>query len=142
MLTRFVDIRYLGQSYELSVPFTTVFEHAFHDAHRRAYGYADTSRPLEVVNARVLATGRIGHPPLPRVPRAPIRSAPVLARRLARFAGRPTRTSVVDWTHLEPGMSGNGPAVVTGLDATAVVPPAWRFRVDAWGNLSCARRSR
>jgi len=50
-LVRSVDVRYVGQSYELIV--ADVGE--FHSAHERIYGYADRGRPLELVTVRVTA---------------------------------------------------------------------------------------
>ena len=46
------DIRYLGQSFELTVPLGGDVREAFHQAHEARYGYADRSRPLELVALR------------------------------------------------------------------------------------------
>jgi N-methylhydantoinase A len=54
-LERYFDMRYTGQSYELTIPEGA----SFHDAHRRMYGYSDESRPTEVVAIRVRAVGRV-----------------------------------------------------------------------------------
>jgi N-methylhydantoinase A len=48
--SRRFDLRYQGQSYELSVPSTTAFRQEFHREHAKAYGYAYPERPLEIVN--------------------------------------------------------------------------------------------
>jgi N-methylhydantoinase A/oxoprolinase/acetone carboxylase beta subunit len=50
-LERYFDMRYVGQSYELTIPQSA----SFHDAHRRMYGYSDKDRPTEVVAIRVRA---------------------------------------------------------------------------------------
>jgi N-methylhydantoinase A/oxoprolinase/acetone carboxylase beta subunit len=34
-----------------------------------------------------------------------------------------------------PGHAASGPAVITGAEATAVVPPGFRFRIDGFGNI-------
>src|SRR4029077_2330698 len=52
-IARYVDLRYSGQAYELSVPFTPRFPQQFHLEHEKAYGYAHDGRPLEIVNLRV-----------------------------------------------------------------------------------------
>jgi len=46
------DIRYMGQSFELTVPLGGDVREAFHQAHEARYGYADRSRPLELVALR------------------------------------------------------------------------------------------
>ena len=50
-IERYFDMRYAGQSYELTVPEGA----SFHAAHRKMYGYADEQRPAEVVAIRVRA---------------------------------------------------------------------------------------
>ncbi|HVM95706.1 MAG TPA: hydantoinase/oxoprolinase family protein, partial [Candidatus Acidoferrales bacterium] len=61
-----LDVRYLGQSHEISVPYGNTFISAFHVLHERLYGHADRSRPIEVVNVRVLAIGRSARPRIAR----------------------------------------------------------------------------
>src|SRR4030095_7822139 len=42
----FVDLRYRGQSYELTVPLEKIFVETFHQLHERRYGYANRGRPV------------------------------------------------------------------------------------------------
>jgi N-methylhydantoinase A len=46
------DLRYAGQSFELTVPLGRGLVAAFHKAHEERYGYADPGRPLELVAVR------------------------------------------------------------------------------------------
>jgi len=46
------DLRYVGQSFELTVPLGPRLLERFHAAHRERYGYADPARPLELVAVR------------------------------------------------------------------------------------------
>jgi N-methylhydantoinase A len=46
------DIRYLGQSFELTVPLGGDEAESFHRAHEERYGYADRGRELELVAVR------------------------------------------------------------------------------------------
>jgi N-methylhydantoinase A/oxoprolinase/acetone carboxylase beta subunit len=50
-LERYIDARYVGQSYELTIPEGA----SFHAAHRKMYGYSDESRATEVTAIRVRA---------------------------------------------------------------------------------------
>jgi N-methylhydantoinase A len=59
-LERFADVRYTGQSYELTIPFNG----NFHQAHRRIYGYSDPKRATQLVTLRVRATVRVEKPTL------------------------------------------------------------------------------
>ena len=46
------DLRYAGQSFELTVPLGGDVAETFHRAHEERYGYADRTRPLELVAVR------------------------------------------------------------------------------------------
>jgi N-methylhydantoinase A len=46
------DLRYAGQSFELTVPLRADLAGAFHLAHKARYGYADPARPVELVAVR------------------------------------------------------------------------------------------
>jgi N-methylhydantoinase A len=47
-----IDLRYQGQSFELTVPLGDDPGEAFHRAHDERYGYADRDRPIELVAVR------------------------------------------------------------------------------------------
>ena len=53
---RYLDLRYKGQSHELTVQFTDDFRKKFHDVHKYAYGYDMKSVPLELVAIRISLT--------------------------------------------------------------------------------------
>jgi len=140
---RLLDMRYVGQAYELTVPESGDFLAAFHKAHERRYGYSDAARVVEVVNVRARLIGVTDQPELDR-PRAVKRSAgaTVVETRRALFGGRAFPTRVYDRTKLTPGRRFNGPAIISEYSATTVVPPDWRGKVDSWGNLILTQGSR
>jgi N-methylhydantoinase A/oxoprolinase/acetone carboxylase beta subunit len=130
-----LDLRYVGQSYEITVPFTDDYRKAFDRTHGRLYGYANPDRATEVVNVRVTATGVTAKPKLPfSRPRRAFTPKPVSTRR-GRFSGRSVTVHGYRWEDLTPGAAGTGPAVITGGEATAVIPPGFRFHVDGFGNV-------
>ena len=141
VIERRLDVRYVGQSYELAVPMTSDFRAAFDQRHARTYGYADPARPVEIVTLRVVAVGRTDKPALPRAEAAPAPAAPVAPARVAeaRFDGRLVPTSMFHWEALGDGAGADGAAVVAGGEATVVVPPGWRFRLDRFRNLIVTR---
>src|SRR5690606_31540504 len=85
-----LDVRYVGQSYELPLPMAAGFRRAFHRAHRDRYGYADETRPIEVVNLRVSATAPLPWRPAAVRQRAPARdpAAVDIQPHRIRWAGR------------------------------------------------------
>ena len=142
------DIRYVGQNFELSIPFDAgsidadTIEHLaadFHAAHERAYGFAQADEPMELVSLRVKATGRRDKPALPELPsgRTP---AAASGTRDVMFAGG-TWSEAEIWRRdaLVRDQVIEGPAVVDQMDSTIPLFPGDRARVDAWGNLVIER---
>ena len=136
-LLRQLDLRYHGQAYELTLPFSREFVRAFHRAHRQRYGYADPARPLEVVNVRLRAVGVTEKPRFVR--HALTGATPPASARVKRapvyFNGRRLATDFYLRERLRPGNRFAGPAVVPEYSATTVLPPGWRARVDFYENL-------
>jgi N-methylhydantoinase A/oxoprolinase/acetone carboxylase beta subunit len=131
----FVDVRYVGQSYEITLPFGRDYRARFDKQHGRLYGYANPDRATEVVAVRVRATGVTDKPKLRwRRPGRAIPAAPAAVRR-GRFDGRARRVGFFRWDGLPPGSHAPGPAVITGGEATVVIPPDFRFHIDGHGNV-------
>jgi N-methylhydantoinase A len=131
---RSLDLRYRGQSWELSVPDRADAEAAFHAEHARLFGHALDGREVELVCLRVRASVPRPAPALAR-PRS--RRLPAAAVRGTRAVdlGRRVQASLVDRAALAPGHRFEGPAVVEEVSATTLVPPLWTARVTAGGHL-------
>src|SRR5688572_6890154 len=136
-----VDLRYRGQSYELSVPFTRNFVSRFHKLHERRYGHSDPSRSVELVNVRSAFFGKAPKIRLPRMPRTRGK-APSLEVISAWFAGKAHKTGVYDRITLKHGHRIVGPAIIGEYSSTTLVPPDYVCDVDAWGNLVLTRDRR
>jgi N-methylhydantoinase A/oxoprolinase/acetone carboxylase beta subunit len=135
-LLRFLDVRYAGQSYELTVPFEAGYRKEFNRAHLRKYGYADEKRPVEVVTLRVKAVGITEKPQLTRIgPGGSDPGAALIGRRMMRFGVRDFRAGVFAREKLAAGNQIEGPALVLDYESTAIVPPNFFCRVDRYGNL-------
>jgi N-methylhydantoinase A/oxoprolinase/acetone carboxylase beta subunit len=140
-LVRFLDIRYVGQSYELAVPFSSGFRGDFHRLHLRRYGYADEERPVEVVNLRVKAVGVTEKPRLTEIePGGKDPKQALIDRRAMRFDGRSFRAAVFAREKLGSGTIIPGPALILDYESTAVVPPHFIGQVDRHGNLILRQR--
>lgn len=135
VITVSVDVRYVGQSFEITLPLTERYRDAFDREHGRTYGYSNPARPTEVVNLRVTATGVTTKPALPHTRvRASYRPTPS-AVRPGRFGGRVVKVAFHRWDDLRPGARATGPAVIAGGEATVVIPPRWTFTVDGFSNI-------
>src|SRR5262249_31723317 len=62
-LVRQIDLRSVGQSYELTIPAGEGLLERFHAEHDRTYGFAAPGEPVEVVSLRLTSVGRIAKPP-------------------------------------------------------------------------------
>ena len=135
VIEQLVDVRYAGQSYEITVPLRARFRDDFDRQHERLYGYSDPNRAAEVVNLRVVAAGITAKPRLPYVKKPPKHRPRPAAFRAGRFDGRSRRVALYRWPDLEPGHSASGPAVITGPEASVVIPPDFQFQIDGFGNV-------
>jgi N-methylhydantoinase A len=129
-----VDLRYRGQSYELTVPAAGDFIERFHEAHERRYGYANHERDVELVNVRSTFLGRTMKPKFSRRPRARKRAVPV-ERKPAWIDGRKVTAAVYDRSTLGHGHVIKGPAIVGEYSSTTLVPAGFECSVDAYLNL-------
>jgi N-methylhydantoinase A len=72
------DLRYSGQSFELSIPLGSDLTERFHRAHEERYGYADRDRALEVVAIRTADVRPGPHLELPAGGRKDVRGPAVI----------------------------------------------------------------
>jgi len=143
---RELDLRYVGQSTELTVVAPLSLEAAvegFHQRHERRYGFAARRDPVEIVTVRVVAVGTTPKPHLVPAEMPPARAPQPEALRERRdvYDGSAfVDTPVYDRRVLRPGDAFDGPAVIEQYDATSYVAPNWHAHVDALGNLVLVRR--
>jgi N-methylhydantoinase A len=138
-----LDMRYVGQNFELPVelgaadamPDADALRAHFFGAHERSYGFFNPNDPVEIVNYRLTARGRLRQPePLHHAPAAGP-PAPFEHRPIWFDADAPRDTPVYDRGALAPGHTLAGPAVIEQLDATTLLYPGDRLTVDGVLNL-------
>ncbi len=136
-ISRFLDMCYAGQSFELVVPYMPNFIDEFHRRHDMRYGYEDSARPTQVVNVRMRVVGPSGtsyHTPSEGEQREEARAAQVDT--MAMYVdGHWRQAPVYDRQRLHAGNRVAGPALITEYSATTVVPADFVARVDRQHNL-------
>jgi N-methylhydantoinase A len=136
-MTRFVDMCYVGQSFELVVPFGPAFVEAFHHHHEQRYGYEDSTRPTQVVNIRVRVVGPSGA--VYRSVSEPEQDGDARTAQVDTIAmyseGQWQEAPVYDRQRLQPGNRLYGPALIAEYSATTVVPADFTARVDGHRNV-------
>ncbi|WP_418282867.1 hydantoinase/oxoprolinase family protein [Halorubrum sp. DTA98] len=138
-IERGADCRYVGQSFELTVPVESgsgefdpaVVAERFHDAHERAYGYR-LDEAVEAVNLRVTAT--VDTDP-PGVRYAGGGDAEIGSRAATFPETGPVDATVYDRSALSVGERVRGPAVLEQAESTTVVPPGWAGEIRQNGTL-------
>jgi N-methylhydantoinase A len=142
------DLRYVGQGYELRVPFPdgqldpVALRHVlrrFGELHRIEYGHVFEASSIEIVNIRVSGIGR-----MPKI--APFR--PASGGSLAEALVKTARCAFRHHGSLDAVMTPfyrrgllplreriAGPAIVLQTDSTTVVPPDATLTADESGNL-------
>ena len=138
-LDRLADLRYQGQSFELTVEAEDLeaLPARFHAEHERRYGYRMEDEVVELVNLRLVATVPRDKPDLSEA--APRRNGSP-SRRRARLDGGWQEVDVYDRAALGVGSELQGPAVVEFAESTLLVGPGWRASVDEIGTLNLERR--
>jgi len=134
---RSVDLRYLGQGYEINVPYSRNLLRVFHKKHERLYGYCNPGLAVEVVTLRVRAAGSHAELPFPEAAAIPRETPRAVAeeKRKVVFRGRRRMTRFYDRGRLQPGTRLKAPAVISEYSATTLIPPGFKGRVDRWRNL-------
>ena len=152
-LRRRVDLRYRGQSFELTVDSALNGERSpekaweetrerFAAAHLERYGYDRPGTPVELVSLRVE-----GHGPgaadldelLPPIDEAEDDEPPAergsFPTRPMIWAGSAYEAPQIPRERLRPGQSVSGPLLIHEFSATTVVPPGAGVDIGPWGDL-------
>ncbi|HYU10280.1 MAG TPA: hydantoinase/oxoprolinase family protein [Gemmatimonadales bacterium] len=135
-LTRFIDCRFAGQGYEVTVPAPrddpATLAAAFRVAHRARHGHADLEQPVELVNLRVVAERAVV---MRRRRRAASggEGAARGRREIVTRDGKKVHGDVWSLGDMPAGLELKGPAVLAGSDATGLIEPGWRGVVHESG---------
>jgi len=147
---RFLDARYVGQSFELTIDYPSntgraradranlerFISGSFYKAHLRRFGYADRREPIEVVSLRMKLELEMDKPQTAPLPAgSPDPSPAKIGEAEVVFSGGSASTPLYDRERLNSGAQISGPALVVQMDSTIVVPPGWGGNVDPYGNL-------
>ena len=143
----YLDLRYAGQGYELTVPCIMpplkpedlkLMRQRFDTMHEQNSGHKAESEPVELVSLRLISLGL--------VPQAKLSPGKVTGRKVEEaktgerkvFFGKEhgtLSTQIYSRDLLELGHKLSGPAIVEQLDTTTVIHPEQEAAVDAYRNI-------
>jgi N-methylhydantoinase A len=137
----FLDLRYVGQEFNLSIPVTpaqiaqqdrTGIRAAFDELHKARYEHNAENEPVEMINLRLIARAPRAKPSMPTPGGS---SAPARKRDAIMHAGPATSCDVYERDALAAGALIHGPALIQEYGSTTVVFPGDRCEVAATGEL-------
>jgi len=148
-IVRSVDMRYVGQAYELNIPF--VFEQissrvpeelveTFNQSYENYYGHSTPEETTEIVNFRVTATGKVRKPPIKKMSTKKhqllVRDMEDVYFKDVKWVSCPfyDREDLPYETRIE------GPAIIEEYTSTTVIPPDFEASIDQYSNIVITRR--
>ena len=144
---RTADMRYIGQEYSVNV--STSFDDGengleaitarFHEAYKTRYGHSTPGAPIEFVNLRVAAFGKLERHTAGFRPAKGDQSYDTGTREVI-FHGQAVPTKFYRRDRLPIGVALAGPHVIEEETATTIVPPGWVSRVDELSNIIITRK--
>jgi N-methylhydantoinase A len=136
----FLDLRYQGQSFELTIPFREGFQEQFHQTHEQSFGYCLRDAPLELVSIRCTVRMRRARQRLPRCGETASSSPAPQREAIIRFSTSEKRVKVFERSGLRPGHRLAGPALIVDDYTTILLPSGFALGIDLLLNLVIENR--
>jgi N-methylhydantoinase A len=147
-LTRYADMRYSGQAYELTIP---VADGAldmdrmisdFGDEHLQTYGHRSDADPVDMISVKILARATVRgpreyDPSVVTGGNGTTEGERAESERMVYFGDGLVPTPVVSRESLR-GRTWEGPLIVEEYDSTCVIPPGARATLDDHANIDIA----
>ena len=142
-IIRLLDVRYLGQAYDLQIPISggtlkdndlQLTRSRFNDAHKSLYGFSIDENPMEIVNVRVASVAGMNKPSLSKRPKNDgITKNP--SKRDVIFGKDKLNTDILLRDNLSSGAKIVGPAVIEQIDSTTLILPQQKAYIDESHNI-------
>ena len=138
-----VDLRYAGQNFELAINFennqfnrdtAVALRAAFDKAHEVAYGYSQSTEPVELVGMRVKLAGVLSKPPLPKTKTGSSLNSSG-SRKVSFGKNAWFETPIYRRDTIPVDHNFEGPAIIEQMDSMLLIFPGDTAKIDDWGNL-------
>ena len=142
-LIRLLDIRYLGQAYDLQVPIAggtlkdddlQSARNRFNEAHKSLYGFSIDENPTEIVNVRVTSVAGLTKPSLSNGNQNKQKNH-TPSKRDVIFGEDKLSAEIFFRENLSPGDKITGPAVIEQIDSTTLILPKQKAHIDESQNI-------
>lgn len=136
-IERYLDMRYLGQSHELTIFYDDDVYDRFHHKHLQHYGYKNDYADVQIVNIRLRVNGIWQKNTRQRkeiVTKVPPADAQISVNDVI-FNEKNMTTPVYERQRLLNGNRLIGPALIIEYSSTTVIPPLAACTIDAYDNI-------
>jgi len=148
VIIRSVDMRYVGQAYEINIPFkfdkissevSEMLIQTFNESYQNFYGHSTPKESTEIINFRVMAIGKVRKPPIEKISLGKSETA-------VKGTGE-VYFKEVGWVSCpfydREGLSREnkirGPAIIEEYTSTTVIPPDVEATIDEYLNIVIRR---
>jgi N-methylhydantoinase A len=135
VISRFLNLRYQGQSYELSIPYEKNFIELFHRAHEHNFGYRLEDAPLELISIQCSVKVMRSKSALPSEKKAGRKKLKPMSLQPIHFGRTPVRVPVFKRADMAAGLTLAGPALVIDNYTTILLPESFSLEVDEIHNI-------
>lgn len=151
---RYLDCRYIGQGYELQVPYAgsggdwkQQVKQSFDAMHQATYGFSFENDPVEIINVRVVGIGNMKPVAAPDIERGGADPSHAAVGTASVIFGTPQQhqryeVKTFDRSKLAAGNVIAGPAIIHGMDSTIVINPGWTGDVLRDGTIRLQKEAR
>ncbi len=144
-IDRSLELRYVGQSFEINVSLPENPDNAinkndimakFHVLHEELYGYSDTAEPIELVNVRISAFAVNPKPSLVRRESQVKKEIDIQTADILSPVEKVRETyQIVHRADMKPGDGFQGPCLMLSQNSTALIPKGWVGSMDTDGTI-------
>lgn len=139
VLNRFAELRYLGQGFEVTIPFESIDDipQLFAEEYWRLYGRRQEDDPIEIINFRATLIGRRPPQTFQNIPETPTPSQ--AQYRPAYLNGKQQEIRVYRREDIGKGWRADGPLFIDQSDTTCALTDGWSVSVDEVGTLFASK---
>lgn len=131
-----LDIRYIGQSYEINIPYSENYIDAFKEMHSKLYGYFYAEKAIEIVNLRVRCIGKTQPIQIPKFVQSESVATSTRTKKIfVNFNTRSQKVPLFIYDQLVPGMRLEGAALIISNDTSILINHTDVVYVDEYQNL-------
>jgi len=132
------DMRYIGQEYYVNVEINESIDlnkinQDFHETYKKQFGHSTPDGPLEFINLRLVAEGKINKSNSLKSEKN--MNETKNSKRNIIFYNKDYNTNILERSNIQSKQKIDGPLIIEEETATTVIPPNYILEKDDFGNL-------